>query len=340
MNGWAVCREMIRILAAALLVSALMAAEDRKIGVVDFYGYSGLDLDHLRATLPFHEGDPLPSRQQLAAARESFAKAIGRNRVEFALTCCMANGRSILDVGIEESDAPVLRINPRPNRDVRLPRDVVQLYEDHGRETSNGIRQGVSGEDESHGYTLSDYGPARAVELQIREYARGHISELITVLRSSASDSHRAVAAEAIGYASESPQQVAALVHASFDSNSEVRNNAIRALSTLVEFDPKILPQIPLDGYVALLHSIEFFDRNKACFVIDSFTQSRDPKVLGVLRKKALTPLLEMAQWQDKGHAACAFEAVARIAGLPENRIDELRVDLDVKPILEALRRH
>ena len=329
---------MMKLLPAILMVASVLGADDRHIGVIDFYGYSGLDLNAVRAALPFHEGDPLPSRKQFDEAREPFAKAIGRKRVKFSLTCCRADGRSILDVGIEEPDAPAIPFNAQPNGEAQLAPELLKLYQDHSREADKGVRQGVSGEDNSHGYRLSEYAPARAIELQILEYARTHTADLVRVLHDAASAEHRAAAAEALGYADESESQIAGLVYGSFDTNGEVRNNAIRALGELVNYDPKALKHIPLDGYVALLHSVDFMDRNKACFLVESFTKTRDAEVLRKLRDGALLPLSEIAQWKDFGHAMCAFESLGRIAGLSEQRLEELLLAENVAPILEALR--
>src|SRR5215468_6775390 len=135
--------QMVALAAVAWVVCSSLAAQDRSIGIIDFYGYSGLDLDHLRATLPFHEGDAPPSRQRLAEARGVFARAIGRRRVQFTLTCCLPDGKTMLDVGIEEPGTPQLNFNPPPDGDNRLPLGILKLYQDHEREIAAGIRLGV-----------------------------------------------------------------------------------------------------------------------------------------------------------------------------------------------------
>jgi len=88
--------------------------------------------------------------------------------------------------------------------------------------------------------------------LKLREYALAHAPELIRVSETSADDDHRAAAAEALGYAAQSSQQIAALVHASFDPNDGVRNDAIRALGVLLDYDPRAAAQISLKGNIAL----------------------------------------------------------------------------------------
>jgi len=331
-------RDIFTIVSAILTVTSSLVAQDRHIGTINFYGYPGLDLQQLRATLPFHEGDPFPSREQLAAAREPFANAIGRTRVRFSPNCCLADGRLLLFVGIEEPEAAPIIFNPKPAGDARLPVELVKLYLDHEQEVRNAVRQGKGQEDDSQGFRLMVFPPARALELKIRDYAQAHPAHIIKVLAESKDDEHRVAAAVAIGYADESDAQIAALVRASFDPTVDVRDEATRALGILIEHDPKALKKVPLKGYVALLRSLDWLDRNKAASIIDSFTKTRDPEVLRQLRSSAVTPLREVVQWKDFSHAYCAFAALGRIAGWDEKRIVELAVKEDVESVLNATR--
>ena len=249
-----VAREKVKIIVSALtvmlIVMSTLSAEDRSIGAINFYGYPGLDLNQLRSALPFHEGDPLPSKEQLARAQAPYAKVIGRSRVKFSPNCCLPDGRMILFVGIEEPAATPIIYNSKPTGNARLPADIVKLYQDHEREIGNGVRQGVGSEDDSQGYRLVAYPPARALELRMLDYARAHSIDLIKVLEECADDTHRAAAAELLGYATAANDQIAALARASVDRNADVRDEASRALAILVNHDPKLLRQIPLRGYV------------------------------------------------------------------------------------------
>jgi hypothetical protein len=333
------CRTLhLRSFALVLLLIPLAAADDRHIGTIDFYGYSTLDLRQLRSLLPFHAGDPLPSKKSLTAAEPAYAKAIGRGRVSFATICCLPDGRWSVFVGLDEPGIAPVVFNPQPHGSAKLPAHIMKLNTDIDQEVGNAVRNGQAGEDDSHGYSLSEYPPARAMQLKLREYARAHTKTLIEVLESCPDEQHRAAAAETLGFADESRKQIAALVRASLDSSDDVRNNAIRALGVLVDFDPKAVAQIPLKPYIGLMHSIDWLDRNKAVFLIDSFTKSRDPEVLRVLRSDALVPLREIAQWQDSGHAGAAISVLGRIAGMDEQRITDLVIAHNPAPILEALR--
>src|ERR1041385_2477788 len=78
----------------------------------------------------------------------------------------------------------------------------------------------------------------REAQLEMREYS-AHNAFLITkVLKSSSSAVDREAAAELLGYADQSERQIKALAAACFDSESEVRNNAMRALAVLAFSSP------------------------------------------------------------------------------------------------------
>ena len=313
-------------------------AADPHIGTIDFYGYGSLDVSQLRASLPYRVGDPVPSQKSRTAAEQAFAKATGRERASISALCCLPDGRTALFAGLPDPEAPPLAFLPRPTGTAKLPGEIVKLYRDIDHETGIAVKSGHAGEDDSHGYSLAEYAPERALQLKLRDYARDHTAALYQVLQECPDDEHRAAAAEGLGYADESRQQIAGLVRASLDSNDEVRNNAIRALGVLVSYDPKALPDIPLEPYIALIHSIDWFDRNKTAFLLESFTRSRNPEVLQTLRAQALAPLREMARWQSRGHAFPAIQILGRIAGLDEERILKLAIAGDPAPILEALR--
>ncbi len=330
-------RRTIGLAAAIIAFATNAAADDKHIGLIDFFGYTGLDLAQVRALLPFHVGDPLPSRTARASAEIALAKAVDRKRVKMNILCCLPDGRSTLYVGFEAPGVPGPEFLPRPTGPIKLPVEIVKLSDDSERLNSEAVSKGVAGEDDSQGYALSEYPPSREVELKIHEYARTHTSVLVEVLESSADDHHRAAAAEALGYAGESTTQIAALVRASLDSYEDVRNNVIRALGVLVRYDPKILPQIQLKPYIALMNSIDWTDRNKAAFLIEAFTESRNPDVLKTLRDGALTPIKEMAQWKDESHAISAIQALGRIAGMDEQQIVGAILQHNIAPILEAV---
>jgi hypothetical protein len=48
----------------------------------------------------------------------------------------------------------------------------------------------------------------------------------------------------------------------------------------------------------------------------------RDPKLLAILRREAMAPLIEMAHWKSDGHAMPALMILGRIAGLSDDDIE------------------
>ncbi len=61
-----------------------------------------------------------------------------------------------------------------------------------------------------------------------------------------------------------------------------------------------------------------------ASLLLVALTESRDPKVLNLLRTEALDPLVEMARWHYIGHAEAALSILGRIAGLDEDSLNKL----------------
>jgi hypothetical protein len=77
----------------------------------------------------------------------------------------------------------------------------------------------------------------------------------------------------------QSSSQIAALVHASRDSNSGVRNNATRALLVLAESNPKRAKEIPADKFIELLLSGTWTDLNKASGLLCEGRSDTSPQV-------------------------------------------------------------
>jgi hypothetical protein len=125
------------------------------------------------------------------------------------------------------------------------------------------VTQGAAREDDSKGYALYEDPAAHADQLKILSWTRAHLATVRKVLAESRDAQRRAYAAQALGYAERSPEQIAALVAASFDSDGGVRNNAVRALEVLCTLGAEVTKQIPAARFIPLLHSIEWTDRNK-----------------------------------------------------------------------------
>jgi len=121
------------------------------------------------------------------------------------------------------------------------------------------------------------------------------------------------------------------------DVDETVRNNAIRALGVLAGSSPKVAERIPATGFVAMLNSDLWTDRNKAGFLLYELSRTRNPKLLGELRAQALDSLAEMARWKSSSHAFTFRILLGRIAGIEEDRLQQLVAAGEVDQIIKAL---
>jgi len=134
------------------------------------------------------------------------------------------------------------------------------------------------------------------------------------------------MAAFLIGYAPTKRLVVDDLQYAMQDPDDSVRNNAMRALgaiAVLAGSDPELGIRVRPTWFIEMLNSIVWTDRNKAAMALGHLTENRDAAVLGQIRERALSSVVEMAGWNSLGHALPAFLLAGRIAGMPENEIRE-----------------
>lgn len=304
---------------------ALPVFGQNRVGDIEFFGYTGIkvNLSQIRKALPVHVGDKItisPKTKQGISA--SILHATGIKTTNVALIGSVPNEWTIF-IGLPGPKLAKLSYYPAPKEDARFSVKVVDLNRQLESAMDAAVQKGgtASEEDDSHGYTLTKYPPARALQLQLRKYALGHEDEILKVLRDSSDPTQRSIAARALGYARESPKQIAALIYATRDPNSGVRNHATRAIGVLASSSPKVASQIPADNFITMLRSPIWTDRNKASFVLLDLTKARSPALLAHLRAKALYALVEMAKWHDVGHAAPARIILGRMAGIPEKNL-------------------
>jgi len=213
------------------------------------------------------------------------------------------------------------------------------LYQQTMDASGAAVLRGVTGEDSSQGYALSIGDSAlRSKQLATRAYALQHERLIRTVLYTSRDAQQRIVAAYLLGYARQSSQQIAGLVHGSQDANDDVRNNATRALGVLAASNAQVAARIPADGFIRMLSSGSWTDRNKAAWLLAALTGSRDPKVLAQLRSEAWVTLIEMARWRSVLHASNARLLLARIQGIDEERAQQLANSDNADDVINALR--
>jgi hypothetical protein len=167
----------------------------------------------------------------------------------------------------------------------------------------------------------------RAVQERFAELATPNVRLLRRVLRGSSDAKQRALAAQVIAYATDKRSIVADLAFAMGDPDATTRNEAMRALLVLAKYaraNPRLKLKIPTIGFVRMLSSLVWTDRNKAAGAIDVLTLSRGSRLMEELKRNAVASLAEMARWKSPGHAQAAFNILGRMAGLSEADIISL----------------
>jgi hypothetical protein len=264
--------------------------------------------------------------------------AIGRPPTDVAIACCDSSGSATIYVGLPGKSSETIAYNPPPTGSVPLPAQALSLYQATEEATMRAVESGRSGEDDSNGYSLSVDPALRAIQLKEHDYATHNTPLLRRVLKSSSSADDREAAAEILGYANQSEGQIASLVHASYDSADSVRNNAVRALGVLATSSAKTASQIPASGFIEMLNSGIWTDRNKSGLVMMALTKSRNQKLLAELRARALPSLIEMAHW-NLDHAYSSRIVLGRIAGIDESQLEKLAESDQVETIVAAASR-
>jgi hypothetical protein len=327
----------ILLMTILLAVIGVGKSQTKRIGAVEYFGYSGIDLDKVMGALPFREGDEISREiveEKTRQTREAVERITGHPPTDITMICCDDQGNLIIYIGLSRKP---IRYNTQPKGIAQLPGNGITLYDRFAKALDEAMLKGVSAEDHSKGYALSEYQPLRAIQLEMRAYAVNHETGLRTVLKNSREDRQRAAAAHLLGYARQSESQIAALVYASRDSNSGVRNNAIRALLVMGGSSQKTATEIPADIFIELLLSGTWTDLNKASGLLASLTQSRNPDILAKLRGKAvLERLIEIARWRS-GHANNARYILGRIAGIDEDRLNQLVTAGDADAIIKGI---
>jgi hypothetical protein len=323
-----------------ILLASNISAQEKPlvIGEIEFFGYSGTDLNKVKTALPFKEGDEFVPESFFAKAdrtNETIKGISGRVSTDLAPVCCDDRGGWIIFIGLSGKTPSYHQ--PSGSK-IHLPPSLMALYKkflDLNQETA---QKGTSTEDHSRGYALSSSSPLRAVQLELRASALKYEMQSRAVLAGSVDDEQRTVAAELVGYARQSRSQIAALVRARQDPSSAVRNNATRALLVLVDSNPKLAAQIPATPFIDLLLSGTWSDINKGSYLLSYMTKTRSKRVLGPLQKKEiLERLIEMARWRV-GHASAARYLLGRLAGIEESKLEGLVKSGQVEEIIGQLK--
>ena len=305
------------------------AAQEFRIGVIDFYGLHKLSAEELRPKLAFAEGDVISfddEKKWGESIERTQGQLTGLAGVRSARvnTVCCVEGQVVIFVGIEEQGARHLRFRKPPKGAVRLPPEVVASGAEFDQALLPAVTRGDTQEDHKNGHSISHAPELKRIQLQFVEYAQRYLPVLRNVLRESDDADQRALAAQVIAYTSDKQAVVPDLVRAMRDPAEGVRNDATRTLLVFAAKDslsgtPAI--NVPYEPFVALLSSPIWTDRNKSSGALDSLTLTRDPKLLRLLRREAFAPLSEMARWKVSGYPDSPRRMLGRIAGYSEGEI-------------------
>jgi len=316
--------------------SAKPLPESIQIGQIDFFGSAGIDVDKVRAALPVHQDEQVALLPAYQGIEEAVQRVTGKPATDVTFVCCDDHGHQIFYIGLAGDSTNSFAFNDPPRGTDALPRQALELYKKWLAASNESVEKGHVQEDESQGYALDEDPALRKTQLAMREYALHHGDLILRVLEESSAPNQRIVAAELLGYATQSNEQLNALARASRDPDDTARNNAVRALLVLAKSSPTIAARIPPQNFIAMLSSGKWTDRNKSAGLLRVLTAGRDPKLLSQLRAQALPALIEMAQWQDMSHAEDSRVLLGRIAGIEEPRLDELAKHNDQTDVILA----
>lgn len=334
---------MFRLRLTVVFLALSLGAETSRIGSIDFFGTSGVDLQKIKSVLPIRSGDSI-SEDQSSSVRDqvnvAINRTIGHATTDIAFVCCDDRATVSIFIGLGGKNTKAISFSPAPRGSTCVPAEAIGLYKAALRALTEAIKNGKSREDDSRGYALSEDPTLRAKQIAMRQYAITHEQALVSTLQACGSSEERQAAVEILAYGRNSTTQIDALVRASRDPDDGVRNNAVRALWVLATASPKITSKIPAADFIEMLNSGLWTDRNKAGQLLLALTTSRDPKLLEQLATLALPSLIEMAQWRDSKHAYAYRVLLGRIAGFDEARIRDLIAGGRVDEIIAAVQSH
>jgi len=294
------------------------------IAIIDTYGNKSFSAEKLRKELKIVEGDPLPPSKGDLEELLVGLKGVARANVE---AICCEGGKAIFYVGVEERGRPHLDIRPEPkNEDLKLPEDVSAIYEKLIAATAEALRQGISKEDWSQGFTLLDEPGVRGVQLQLPAVAEDHQAVLRQIVREGADPDDRRVAAAILGYGPKAQSIIEDLQLALRDPDQEVRAAALRSLGPISFYaiaHPEAEIRVLTTWFVEMLNSVAWKDRMNAMNLLIPLTTTRDEKLIRHLRERGVPALAEMAMWKHLPHALPAYILLGRVAGLTEKEIED-----------------
>jgi hypothetical protein len=299
----------------------LLSAQAPPVGDINLYGFRKLSPERVLGALQIKPGDPLPGSKGDLEDRLEELPGVVLARVQ---AVCCDGSRAMLFVGLEERGAQHSAFRSEPAGNATLPDAILDLYHRFMQAVEVAGSRGDMAEDLSRGHSLMADPEARAIQLQLPEYASANLSNLREVLRNGPEPEQRAIAAGVIGYAPDKAAVVNDLQYALQDPDEAVRANAIRsltAIAVLADKQPSLAIRVAPTWFVELLQSIVLSDRLKASEALVTLTEHNGAATVELLRERALPSLAEMARWKSLRYALPSFVLIGRLAGLSEDEI-------------------
>jgi hypothetical protein len=306
-----------------LLPAALAADSAPRVRTVDYYGLRKIPANRIQKAVGVNAGDPLPPSKGDLEDRLEKIPGVVQARVE--VVCCDGSD-GMLFVGIEEKGAPHFALRTPPTGEAALPPEIVESYHQLVKTVEDAARRGSTAEDLTHGHPLAADPDARAIQESFVDFTGHHLAQIREVLRGSADGGQRSLAATLIGYAPDKSAAVNDLEYAMQDPDEDVRASAMGALNAiaiLAAKEPDLGIHISPTWLVEMLNSIALGDRNGATRALINLTDSRPPATLDLMRERALSSLVEMAQWNSLRYALPAFILLGRVGGIDEQQIQD-----------------
>src|SRR5689334_18060996 len=88
---------------ACLAITTLSQEKPKTIGEIEFFGYTGIDIDKLRAALPIHEGDAFSmeaAEENIRQTKEVVRRITGRPPTDISGGCCDNQGNWTIFIGL------------------------------------------------------------------------------------------------------------------------------------------------------------------------------------------------------------------------------------------------
>lgn len=297
-----------------------MFAQAPRVDIIDFYGLHKTPEAKVREAIGVKEGDPLPPSKGDVEERLDTIPGVAESHLEAVYD----SKKMILYAGVEERGAPHFDIREAPEGDMKLPEAMTKEYRTFVEAAAAASRNKIVAEDLTQGHARSADPETRKIQDRFPLFATEHLAELRDVLRNSADEDQRAVAAYIIGYAPNKLDVINDLQYALKDADAGVRANATRslvAIEVLAKLDPKLGIKISPTWFIEMLNSLSWSDRNRAVGALQILTDQQDQAILDQIRERALPSLIDMARWKTLAHALPPYLLLGRVAGLPEDQV-------------------